>query len=65
MIVDAAERQRDGTWVYGSVSGKRLVGWANDALEPRAGQTVLADMNWNQAFLFHDATGRTLRAPLG
>lgn len=65
MVVGEIERRPDGAWIRGTVSGKEIIGWAAGAAGIDVGQTVVAQMNWNQAFLFDGATGRTLRGPFG
>jgi ABC-type sugar transport system ATPase subunit len=65
LTIDNVERRPDGGWVRGRVNGKEIAGWSREAAGIQVGQTVFAQMNWNQAFLFDGATGRTLRGPLG
>jgi sn-glycerol 3-phosphate transport system ATP-binding protein len=69
LVVAEIGRRADGRWVRGivsdTVSGKEIAGWADEAVGIEVGQMVFAQMNWNQAFLFDGATGRTLRGPLG
>jgi ABC-type sugar transport system ATPase subunit len=65
MDVTEVERRPEGAWTHGAVDGKEIVGWATARADVNLGQTVFAHMNWNQAFLFDGATGRTLRGPLG
>lgn len=65
MVVTEVERGPDGAWIRGAVDGKEIVGWTSATAGVNLGQTVFAQMNWNQAFLFDGATGRTLRGPLG
>jgi ABC-type sugar transport system ATPase subunit len=65
MRVVSVERQPGGAWVTGEVEGRSLTGWMTGAGELQMGHMVFATMNWNQAFLFERATGRTLRAACG